>query len=454
MKKKPNESIMLIAGLLFSAFAVIAMPRLFFSKDISVFWEWEQFWKNGWSSIYISCKNCNYPFIGMLSSAGLLSWLDNLGSEKALYIYRLILAAVDGLNVLITYWILKKLSVERPAYWAGLTGLSISAWAGGALWVQIDGISQFFLLLTLACLVHTNSGQLKAENKYRLNLIFSSILLGLVVLTKQLTLFSALPLGFLLASTILVHERNWKKTIVNTALTLGVFLFSLLSADLFLKLKQPYTSHLYYVWKEGSSHSNVISGNGFNIWMFLGRDMWSSSHVPIFSNMEHLTPYNVGMFFFLSFAGIITLSLLLFLRKHIDHNSRFVNKEILLNFVLYLALVNLCFNVFLTGTHERYLYHFYPYVLISVVGLSGYNQHFSKKMLTMIVLGASLYGVFILQIMTSIDFRIGYLSHWLMGIFHLILFVWLFIVCLKYQNLRGNFSALFAKPIPNLPTVR
>jgi len=390
----------------------------------------------------------------MLSSAGMLSILEGLGQEKAQYIYRLFLAIVDGLNVLIIYWILKNLSVKKAAYWAGIIGLSISVWAGGALWIQIDGISQFFLLLTLAWIVWGNTGRLLTRSKYWQFLTVSGFLLGITLLTKQLTIFSAFPLGVLLATSIIFHARKWKYIILDAMLALGAFLVSIFCIDLTLHLKQPYTSHLYYIWQEGSSHSNVISGNGFNIWMFLGRDMWSSSHTPYFPYLEFLTPYGVGIFLFMFFAGIISLSLALFLKEHFNRGEQTINSEILLNGIFYLALVNLCFNLFLTGTHERYLYHFYPYILMAVVGLASYNRIFSKKLIEVHVLGANLYGVFILQIMSSIDFNIGYLSHWIMGIFHLGLFIWLFIIQVKYQDLRGNLIAIFEKNTKNLPTVR
>jgi 4-amino-4-deoxy-L-arabinose transferase-like glycosyltransferase len=390
----------------------------------------------------------------MLSSAGILSALDSLGHERGLYFYRLFLAIVDGLNVLVIYWMLKKLAVKKAAYWAGMIGISISSWAGGALWVQIDGISQFFLLTSLAWIVRTNIGETLPDNKFRLYLITSALLLSLALLTKQLTLFSAVPLGLLLATSILFRARQLKQFILNIAITMATLIVSIFSADFFLNLKAPYFSHLYYIWKEGSSHSKVISGNGFNIWMFLGRDMWSSSHVPIFSTAQLLTPYNLGMLLFLLFGGLATLSLGLFLKERFSQGERFLNREILLNFIFYLALINLCFNVFLTGTHERYLYHFYPYILIAVAGMAGYNPAFSQNLLAVLVLGASIYGIFILQIMSSIDFNIGYLSHWLLGLFHLGLLYWLMAIIFKYQNFPGILIAESRKGPKNLPTVR
>ncbi len=454
MTKKSNEIVILIAGILFSVFAVMAFPKFYFSLDIEVFWKWAHFWGKSWRDIYIACSDCNYPIVGMFSSAGVLSMLESLGQEKALYIYRLFLAIVDGLNVLLVYWILKKLAVKRAAYWAGILGISISSWAGGALWVQIDGIGQFFLLLSLAWMVHVNTGEPLPTKKFRLYLITSGFLLGVVLLTKQLTVFSAVPLGMLLAANIIFHTRQWKLFLLDAGLALAPFLFTIFAADPFLNLKQPYFSHLYYIWKEGSSHSKIISGNGFNIWMFLGRDMWSSSHVPIISNLPALTPFNIGMALFIFFTGLATLSLMFLLKERFSQGERFLNPNVLLNLIYYMALVNLCFNVFMTGTHERYLYHFYPYILIAVAGLASSSQVFSQKLLATLVMGASLYGIFIIQIMTRIDFNISYLSHWLMGIFHLGLFGWLIIIILKYQNFSGVFAAIFKKNTKSLPTVR
>jgi hypothetical protein len=456
MTKPSGHSVFFLAGILFSLSMVIALPEFYFQIDMESFWLWSQHWNAGWREIYISCAECNYPIIGMLSTAGLIGMLRNLGYEKAVFVFRFFLGLVDGLNVILIFWLLKKMSVKKAAFWAGMIGVSISVWGGGAFWGQIDGVSQFFLLAALAWMIKGNLEGWSSKTSFGIFVAISGILMAGLTLTKQLTLFSLFSLGLLLATNLLFFSRQWKALALNSALALGSFLVVIFGGDFFLKLPKTYFSHLVYIWKTGSNHSDVISGNGFNLWMFLGRDMWSSSHIPLFENVPFLTPYGVGMFLFIGFTGLITLSLFLFLREHFQCGETFLNQEVLLNFIFHLALVNLSFNVFLTGTHERYLYHFYPYILLAWAGLEGCSPLFSRQIRSVLISGASFYGIFILMILSRVDFKIGYLPHWTLGIFHLGLLIYLTVVILRYQKFTVNVVSLLAlaKTPKNLPTVR
>ncbi len=445
MTKPSNHSVLFFVGLLISTFAVISLPGFYFHKDLEAFWTWGQYWKNGWRDIYVTCAECNYPIIGMVSSAGSIGLLSNLGYEKAVFIFRLFLGLVDGLNVFLVFWLLKKLSVEKAALWAGVIGISVSSWVGGALWGQIDGISQFFLLATLAWIVKGNVDGWPSRTAFRIYLVGAGILTACILLTKQLTLFSVFSIGLLLAANILFFSRQRKQFALNLALVLAAFLATVSIWDLFLELPKPYFSHLDYILSEGVYRGDIISGNGFNIWMFLGRDMWSSAYIPLTGNLPFFTPYGLGRLIFVVFTGLITLSLLLFLRGHFQREEKFLNSEVLLNFIFFLALVNLGFNVFLTGTHERYLIHFYPYIILAWVGLESYSRLFTGKILSVLVFGASFYGVFILMILSLIDFRLGYLPHWAMGIFHLGIISGLIFVVFRYQEFVHNLGALLGR---------
>jgi hypothetical protein len=444
----------LAAGLLLSLLIVIALPGFYFQKDLETFWKWAQVWKVGWSNIYIACPECNYPILGMFSSAGLMAMLSGLGYDSSVFAYRLFLGMVDGLNIYLIFWIIKRLKVAKPAYLAGIIGISISSWAGGAVWGQIDGLSQLFILLSLVWLVYKNTLALPRPKYFRLYPLVSSVLMACLLLTKQLTIFSAFSLGLLLAADILFNNRTWKTFLQQTALAAASLLVSLFVWDLFLKIKPPYFSHLFYIWLEGVFQSGIISGNGFNIWMLSGRDMWSSAHVPLFAGFPSANPYLLGELLFLVLGGIITLSLALVVKEQYQNGETFLNRETLLNFILHLALINLCFNVFLTGTRERYLFHFYPYIILAWAGLAGYNRLFSEKILSILFLGANLYGLFILQILSSIDFRIGTSTHIFLAVFHLALFAGLMFVTLKYQKFAHNLRAIFRRNTSNLPTVR
>jgi hypothetical protein len=445
MTKPVSHTILLLTGSLFSIFAVMALPGFYFHKDLETFWAWSQAWNRGWQEIYVTCPECNYPIIGLFSSAGLTGLtglLQKLGYEKAVFVFRLFLAFVDGLNVFLVYWILKKLSIEKAAFWAGVMGVSISSWVGGALWGQIDGVSQFFILATLAWIVKGNVDRWPSRAAFRIYLAGTGILLACILLTKQLTLFSVFSISLLVAANLLFYSRAWKQVTLHSALALAAFLATVSVWDLFLKLPAPYFSHLHYIVQEGVYRGDIISGNGFNLWMFLGRDMWSSAYVPLTANLPFFTPFWIGRLFFVIFVGLITSSLLLFLQEHLRGRETFLNREVILNFIFFLALVNLGFNIFLTGTHERYLYHFYPYIIVAVAGLESYSPIFTAKTRSLLVFGASFYGIFILMILSQIDFRLGYLPHWVMGIFHLGLLIYLTAVILRYQKFTARAVSL------------
>jgi len=452
--KKSLSSSLLAAGLLFSLLIVISMPDFYFHLDMETFWKWAQIWKVDWTHIYVACPACNYPILGMFSSAGLMAMLSGLGYDRAAFTYRLFLSIIDGLNIYLIFWILKRLEVARPAYLAGIIGISISSWAGGAIWGQIDGIGQLFILLTLTGLVYKNTVNRLNPKYVWLFPILSAILMACILLTKQLAFFSTFSIGLLLAADILFSCRTWKSFLLQTALVTGSLLASVSIWDLFLKLKPPYFSHLLYILQEGVFQSGIISGNGLNIWMLLGRDMWSSAYIPLFAGFPLASPYLLGELLFLLFGGIITLSLGLTLKIQYQSGEKFLNHETLLNFILHLALVNLCFNVFLTGTRERYLFHFYPYAILAWAGLAGYSQLFSKRIFSILVLSANLYGLFVLQILSTIDFGIGTTTHLFLAAYNLGLFTCLLIVTLKYQKFAYNLGILFRKNTEKLPTVR
>ena len=447
MKKISADTIVLITGLLFSCLVVMALPSMYFQPDLHVFWDWSEPWNAGWRAVYLTCSTCNYPMLGMFFSAGLMGLFRaaGLGFDDAVFRYRLLLAFVDGSNILLVFWVLKRLQVRRAAFLAGLTGVLISSWAGAALWGQIDGFSQFFILCCLAWIVTKNTSARSWDRYYRLYLAAGAALLAGLLLTKQLTIFSAASIGLLLLADVVFHSRALKPFLLNVAVSLAAFGAALLGWDLFLLLKPPYAFHLVYIWQEGIFQSGILSGNGFNIWMLLGRDMWSSAHVPILAGFPFTNPYLLGELLFLALSGLLTLSLGLFAWRRFQNGETRLSPEVLLNFILYLALINLCFNVFLSGTRERYLYHFYPFILIAWAGLASYSRLFSARMRLALILGSTFYGLFVLQILNGVEIRILPVSatHMLLSVIHLALFAGLFSVSLRYQELAPNIRRLF-----------
>ena len=493
--KKLNVSslLLLVIGASFSVLVVLLLPRMYFKWDLDTFWKWSLAWNQNWRSVYADCSTCNYPIVGMFFSAGLMGMLRQAGMsyQDAVFNYRLGMGVVDGINILLIYWILKRLDVANAVVIAALTGVSISSWAGGALWGQIDSFSQLFILLPLAWIVQKNTSGNPLRRGYPWYLAAIAALLGLMLLTKQLTIFSSAAFGLLIAADAWFQTRAWKPFLLNMLMFLGSLLLVLFGWDLVIKNVEPYRLHLVYIWMAGTYKPGIISGNGFNIWMLLGRDMWSSAHDPFVDGLPLGNPYLLGEILFLLLMAISTLSLGLFVWGQYRKGQRQLNRELLLNFILYLAWSNLCFNIFLSGTHERYLYHFYPYIFISWMGLAVYSKHFSYKFLPVLIICATLYGLFVLQIMNGIsippvssspqsgqlqpppaagsqpqqpgqpglpgiqspqgsppqvpvggDPQSGTLSHMLLAVIHLLIGFYIFFQTLRYQQFLPNLRKL------------
>jgi hypothetical protein len=168
--------------------------------------------------------------------------------------------------------------------------------------------------------------------------------------------------------------------------------------------------------------------------MLLGRDMWSSARVPLLEVFPGITPYNAGFVLYGIFVALITTSLLRLIINKFRSNMLLIDREVLLNFLLHLALINLGMNVFLTGTRERYLIHFFPFIMIACVGLRKYSPLFSEKLFAILLLGASFYGFFVLQILTTLNFGLGTFTHKVMAILFVALLFFIGRLTIKYQE--------------------
>ncbi|MGB7538824.1 MAG: hypothetical protein WBM17_09810 [Anaerolineales bacterium] len=442
-KKTLQACFILIMGISISAIMVLAFPKLYHLWDVPEFFRWSKIWDDGWNAIYVNCVECNYPIVGMFSTAGLIRFLRLADTPDPALSFRLILSVVDGLNVLLIYLLLKELSVKDAAVKAGVIGLLVSSWAGGALWGQIDNVSQFFLLLTLLWMV-------KYHRSMRINFFLflgiTSVLMAFMVLTKQLIVFSFFSLELLLLATIFLR-RKWFHAIGYSLFHFAVFLVFVFGWDLFLDPVNGYRSHLQLIWGERSTHGEILSANGLNLWNLLPREMNSSSAspFPLFTGTAFekiITPVNIGLFLFLVLAALISVSTLLKTRKPNTADNRLLNREALLNFILHLAVINLIFNVVLTGTHERYLYHFYPFILIAFVGLAELDERWSNFPLPVLMLGSTLYGAFVLGVLWGMFAFRNYPVHMALAVFHAALLGALIVVSLKYQGFAANLRDL------------
>lgn len=445
MKKSLTENakgymhwLVMIAGMLIPAIIIMLFPKFFHSSDVDDFWRWSQSWNLGWKNIYINCDRCNYPFWGTFISGGVMSFMGGEKFKDIVAPFRYYLSVIDALNVLAIYLILTKLKIRNSPLWAGIIGLLPSSWIGSSVWGQIDGVGQLLLLTMILLFIWFNlSGKISTVRYYAF-IIAAGSLMSFMLLTKQLIMFSLITMGFMTLVNIFFYSRRPSDVVLSLFIVFISFVVPILWVDFMVNLKEPYFSHLQYILATGSKHGDTISSFGFNIWTFLAPDPLGSSHAPIkiqlgSISMFSVVPFTAGISLFL-LSNILLLSFYIkyFYNLH-ENNMRFFNSENILFFILHLALVNLSFNLFLTGTHERYLYHFYPFVIMACLGL------FDQKYVYILLAGATFYGLVLYGYLSRLNLQFGQTPFWILGVFHIIIYFALAILLLRYgKSHRAN----------------
>lgn len=433
--------LVLAAGLLFPAVFIYFFPKPYHTSDVDDFWRWSQAWGADWKTVYIDCDRCNYPFLGAMLSGGVMDWMGKEDFKDIVAPFRYYLAFVDGLNVLAAWLVMKNLKIANAPLWAGVIGLLPSSWIGTSVWGQIDGIGQFLIFLFFILLIWFNAEE-RTGRQYDLFVSLAALLLSFMLLTKQLVYFSLFALGSILLANIAIYSRTPRKIGLSILLAAIWFVLPIAVIDLNLSLKQPYVSHLQYILATGSKHGDTISSVGFNIWVFLADDLLGSSHAPLpirigSRTLFSITPYPMGIVLFLALMMFFVFRF----AKHIWKNTppgarRFQPHTILLLFA-FLALVNLAFNLTLTGTHERYLYHFYPFIIIACLGLMERSGWFNRATLAALLIGAAFYGGFLYAYLNLLVRTFSKSILETVSLFHLILFGYLVYITLKQLDDRN-----------------
>ncbi|MBI3169285.1 MAG: hypothetical protein HYZ22_12450 [Chloroflexi bacterium] len=432
--------LVVLLAILLPFFIIRVFPGLYHSSDMDDFHRWSQVWQVDWRSIYVNCERCNYPFIGVLLSGGAMSWIDGDSFDLLANRFRYYLAVVDALNVLLVWFILQRLQVKSAALWAGGIGLLPSSWMGSSVWGQIDGAGQFLIFLFFILLIWFNREK-RSTRQFFLFAALAGLLFSFMLLTKQLIYFSILALGLIFLANVLTFSRKPIVVIASSAITLIAFALPVVIIDLNLNLKESYFSHLQYVLATGSKHGDIISSVGFNLWVFFTRDLLGSSRLPLpiqigSKTLFSVTPYSAGIFFFLAINGFLASVLFKQVRKNrADDTQTFNSQSILMSFV-YLALVNLSFNLTLTGTHERYLYHFYPFIIITCLAFVNRDGFYNRFTLSVLLAGSLVYGAFLFGYLTRFVRATSFMILQGMSIFHLLLFAYLIYITVKQIDSR------------------
>jgi len=435
-----------------STVMVLLQPDIYHENDWNDMLSWAAKLDEGLRGIYTNCERCNYPLVGILVSAGLIHVLDPIGSVDTSLLFRMVIGLIDAANVFLLFLLMRGLGIRKSALWAGIVGLLPSSWAGGALWGQIDSYSQFFLLFALLLIVHLNKAARSSHQRRGLPIYLAllGLMLTCLLLTKQLAVFSLLVREAIAVINLYFACRSLPRTLAYSGLFLAWQAALLLVSDLLVGVERPYISHLAYLWLTRSKHMDKITGNGFNIWVYLGWEQWASSREPFYRT---LTPRSTGFGLFAAWMTVLSVSLLVRLKRtYIRYRSRAFDTETLSDILFFLALTNLCFNVLLSGTHERYLYHFYPLIIAATLGLRRHSALFSRSMLAVLMFGATSYGLFVYEILSEqlpMAFFILKDAKF-QAAFHLFLLIYLSQAYLRYHGffatvrgfLTGRYSAV------------
>lgn len=371
------------------------------SWDVQTFLGWMKCLAADQGPVYTPCfpDPINYPSVGLYLSAGVMLFFQKLGfgPNEISVLYQRFLAGVDSLNLLVFYLLLRGLGI-RVAAWCTLAfSLLPSTRAGASLWVQIDSVTQLFFtsgfLFALRGLTAIDRDALGKAQRYLLGL---GVMISCASLTKQLSIFALPPLALLFISlTYRVGQRATKPRIALILIGILALAFSLDQA--FPTPPGYYGSGVLYVLSTGSKHANILSANGGNLFSLLPGDPSRSSldFTPLIS-LWGLTVRGIPRYLGIGwFIGLSTIFFLCGLRLAAVNRPLSPRGHTLYS-LTFAAFLSLLMNTVLTGTHERYMYHYGFFVLpvlLTLVTLSlAYYQ-----ILLLVVIHLCIYGLFVYQ---------------------------------------------------------
>jgi hypothetical protein len=399
-------------------FLIVTSIPYYFKYDVDIFLDWADCFAKAQDRIYLECHP-NYPSLGLALSAGAIYIIKSVfgivDKSTIISVFRLYLACFDSLNFLLFIWLASLMNFRFPIFFGLILLILPSTIAGGAIWGQIDGAALSFMVLSVICLYKSWGIHEVAAKQLWVRAIW--LLLGLInftfyVLCKQISIFS-IPF---FATILLISLWNLWKDFRYKGIYLFLFSLILFASffhyvdGLFEVPHQFRESSYWFAWRGGGSdHASELSASGFNIWMFLGRDEESSTLLP-FADLTlgnwhiDLTPYHTGLFLyavlmmFLCLIGIKPLWQFIRSEPEIVRNSR-SDGFLMAMLCFFLGISHLGFNVLLTGTHERYLYFGYPFLLIAATWFCIHQLTFSRTSTFLCFFAASAYGAFVFSLL-------------------------------------------------------
>ena len=376
--------VFLILGICFPFAVRLLFPEIHHDYDVKTFVEWTTF-STPFQAIYTTECFCNYPVIGLLASTGMLNCVGN-----NLFYFFLFLALIESINVLLFWTILRRLQISWAGCWAFLFMILPSTWSGGALWGQIDHLGLLFLFLVLHLFISFRIQLNSNRSLSYIGLFIAGIIAYFALFTKQLMIFPLIPIGLGMIALLIQIQSNSKKLLSLGCLLVGFLIPFLFFENWLISNKLNHITHYEQIIRTGSDHMNIISGNGVNSWLLFYADMFQDSSLKI---AGIISPKTLGLILFAS-SGLL-LSYQYFKKLKFDSSPRF--QLGLLAF--FIVVFNLSFNLFLTGTHERYLFYGYPFLLLSFLALNIRFVKFQRLDQLLFLVAAIVYGIFVLAIL-------------------------------------------------------
>lgn len=366
------ETIFLFLGILFPIVLRLS-TGIYHNYDVETFAQWSPY-LSPLRNTYLTDCYCNYPIFGLLFSSGIIQLFGG-----SIFGYLIFLSFVEALNVFLVWKILKNLSIRSSGLWTFLISILPSTWIGASLWGQIDHIGYTQILVVLLIFIQC----LKSRGW-----IWYLLLGGMfyfTIFTKQLMVFPLLALGiFALFDLFLSDTKTALKSILFASF--GVIL-PFIAVELFLYIPHEYIfTHYEKILATGSDHMDKISGNGVNFWLLIFDDMYASSTQKMGIGVS---PKNIGIILFVASSIGLTVKIWKYLQLNL------INREKIALLVFFIAVFNLSFNILLTGVHERYLYYFFPFLIIGVLGLKK-KMSITQFDFGLIISSSILYGFHVL----------------------------------------------------------
>lgn len=443
-------TLLLLAGVALPFVLVALLPNTYHKGDLMAYARWADCLQAFGPRTYLECaayrpeSPLGYPAVGLWLSGGVVQGMRllaesvfnrTLDTQTTDALVRFYLAIFAALDFLLLAWLAQLMRYPRPVLTAFLLMLLPWMVVGGILWGQLDGMSLAGALLAFIALWKA----WLAAGRQRIGpaalwLLLAALSLVLFVLIKQLNTF-ALP--FFLFVLALVVWTLWRElggrgaAAALAVLLLALAAFRLLDSRFALP-PEALGSTFWHGWQV-SPHGEVISGNGFNLWVLLGRDMWSSSQEPFTALrlgawQQELTPYHSGIVLYALLLLFLFATAFLAVRPLLARGAlaRLADEQqaaLLALLSLLLGLTQLGFNVLLTGTHERYLFLGYPFLILSTWWF-GRRGQMAMGLAVWTVVAAILNGVFVLGAMQPLPGILFVVySNAFQAVLHLILLV-------------------------------